>query len=477
MLSRLILFIAFYGVPLISQAQIDSSITHLQELPAKYLQTISSKADKYYKDVTSKTERTLDRLSQWEIKIKSLLEKVSPETAARLFASDKITFGQLLQKYKEGKIAADAYISSYNSYRDKLSTTLKYLDEKKEKLNNTVIRPLQDTKGKIDKLNDQIKNTEALEQMIKERKKELLQQALKYIVKSKYLQRISKESYYYFEALRNYKEIFSDPKKTEELAITLLKKIPAFNEFMERNSLLASLFGSPGSGGNPNGTIGLLQSRASVLASAQTQLSAGGPNPQQVLQQVMGQAQGQLNQLRQQVAKFGNGGSDFDIPDFRPNPQKSKKLFQKIELSANVQSTRHNNIFPLSSDIGFSVGYKPTGKMIIGIGGAYKIGWGTSFSDIRISHQGVGIRSFIDWRIKGGLFISGGYEQNYFAEIRNIQQLKDYSAWKSSALLGISKKYSIGKKKKGEMKVLYDFFSHTKVPRTSSVLFRLGFGL
>ncbi|MBL7732203.1 MAG: hypothetical protein JNM88_13570 [Chitinophagaceae bacterium] len=477
MFSRLILMMTLYGLTLTAKAQIDSAVSHLQQLPSTYLQTISSKADKYYKDVSTRTEKTLTRLAGWESKIKTLLEKVSPETAAKLFANDRITFGQLLQKYKEGKIEAEKYMSAYNEYRDKLTTSLQYLDEKKNELNEKLLTPLKDAREKVDKVNGLLSNTDALEKLIRERKKELMGQAVKYLSNNKYFKKISKESYYYIETLRNYKELFSDPKKAEELAMKLLKKIPAFNSFLERNSFLSSVFGNPGAAGNPNGTVGLLQSRASVMASAQTQLRAAGPNPQQAMQQVMQQAQGQLNQLRQQVARFGNGGSDFDVPDFKPNPQKSKKFLQKIELSANVQSTRHNNAFPLSSDFGFSAGYKPSEKLIIGIGGSYKMGWGTGFNDIRITHQGVGLRSFIDWKIKGGVYLSGGYEQNYFSAIRSIQQLRDFSAWKSSALLGVSKKYNLGKKKKGEMKLLYDFFSHTKIPRTSAVLFRVGFGL
>lgn len=458
-------------------AQVDSTLTQLQSLPAKYFETVSAKADKYYKDVTSKTEKTLEKLVKWEQKIKSLLEKVSPETAVKLFSNSQITFATLLQKYKEGKVVTDGYMASFDNYRDKLNSTLKYLDEKKQQLSTSVIQPLKDVKEKTQQLNEQLTNTEALEQMIKERKKLLMQQALQYLGKSKYLQKINKEAFYYFETLKNYKQIFSDPKKVEEFAVRLLRKIPAFNEFLERNSLLASLFGSPGAAGNPYGTVGLLQSRASVQASAQTQLRSGGPNPQQILQQAMQIAQGEMNQLRQQVARFDGGGSDFEIPNFSPNPQRAKKFLQKIELSANLQTVKNNSAFPVSSDFGFSVAYKPSAIFLFGIGGAYRMGWGTSLRNIHITHQGVGLRSFLEWKFRGNLFVSGGYEQNHFAEIRNIQQLRAYSAWKSSALLGVSRKYNIGKKKKGEMKLLYDFFSHTKQPRTSPVLFRIGFGL
>jgi hypothetical protein len=476
MRKKLIIFIIFSCWQCVLYGQKDSARLPFNQLPAKYFNAISSRADKYYSSITSKTEKTLEKLARWEEKIHTLLQKASPETAQRLFGNNQLTFSALLKKYSDGKTAVNVYMAKYDEYRDKLTNTIKYLDEKREELNKAVVVPLNGAKEKINCLNSQLGNTETIEKFIKQRKKQLLQQAMQYIGKSKYLQKINKEAYYYFETLRNYKEIFSDPKKIEETAIKLLKKIPAFNEFLQKNSMLASLFGFPGGNSNPNGTVGLLQSRAMVQMAAQNQLRAGGPNPQQVFQQAMQLAQGQLNQLRQQVAKWGGGDSDFDIPDFVPNSQKSKKFLQKIELSANIQNAKHNSVFPFSSDIGFSAGYKPNNKLIAGIGGSYRIGWG-SLDNIKITHQGVGLRSFLDWKIRGGLYISGGYEQNYFSEIRNIQQLRNYSAWKSSALLGISKKYNIGKKKKGEMKLLYDFFSQTKVPKTSAVLFRIGFGL
>jgi hypothetical protein len=105
------------------------------------------------------------------------------------------------------------------------------------------------------------------------------------------------------------------------------------------------------------------------------------------------------------------------------------------------------------------------------------MGWGKNWDHIQITHQGIGLRSYIDWKIYRSFFISGGYEQNYRSEIGSISQLKNYSAWQSSGLVGISKKYSLKGKMKGEMKLLWDFLSYNQVPRTTAVLFRIGYSL
>jgi hypothetical protein len=461
--------------------QADSALTKLSSLPQNYLQTLSSKSEKYYNAVTSKTEKTLERLAKWEGKIKTILEKTSPETAQRLFGNDQLTFASLLQKYKEGKAAAENYRGQFNEYRDKVNTTLKYLDDKKEQLNNSVVKPLQEAKAKTAKLNEQLKNTEAVQQFIKERKKQLMDQAIQYLGKSKYLQKISKESYYYVETLRNYKEIFSDPKKTEELAVKLLNKIPGFSEFLRKNSMLASLFrsaDSPPLGGAGGGALAGLQTRAQVNNLIQQQITAGGPNAQQQFQQNMQAAQAQLNELKNKILKAGGGSSDDAMPDgFKPNNQKSKTFFQRLEYGTTVQSQKGNSYWPNSTDLGMTLGYKLNDKSVIGIGASYKVGLGRGINHIRFTSEGAGLRSYIDWKIKGSFWISGGYEQNYRTAFSCIEALRDQNAWQKSGLIGISKKISLKTKflKQTNVRLYWDFLSYQQVPRTQPVVFRVGY--
>jgi hypothetical protein len=111
------------------------------------------------------------------------------------------------------------------------------------------------------------------------------------------------------------------------------------------------------------------------------------------------------------------------------------------------------------------------------VGASYRVGWGRGWNNLRLTHEGVGLRSYVDMKLKGSLYLSGGYEQNYRTSFQSIQQLKDYSAWQSSGLLGLSKKYRVSKKVKGDMKLLWDFLSYQQIPKTQAVLFRIGFNL
>jgi hypothetical protein len=92
-----------------------------------------------------------------------------------------------------------------------------------------------------------------------------------------------------------------------------------------------------------------------------------------------------------------------------------------------------------------------------------------------VTNQGVGLRSFVDIKLKGSIYITGGGELNYRNEINNVDQLKSFSAWQKSGLLGLTKKVSINKKVKANLQLLWDFLSYHQVPQTSPIIFRFGY--
>ena len=468
-------------------AQADSifqALENLQKVPVKYLDAVENKIDKYSNRITGKTEKTLTKLSKWENKIKNILDQVSPETSAKLFGSNATTFTTLLKKLQEGKAIAEGYKTKYNEYQDKLTTSIKYLEDQKDKLDKKFIAPINTAKKKLNELEANVNNTEAVEAFIKERKKQLISEAVKYIGNSKYLTKIDKEAYYYVETLRNYKELFTDKKKAEEVALKLLNKIPAFDKFVRENSMLAQLFGSPSGSGNVASLAGL-QTRASVNTLIQDRLAAGGPNAREAFSQNMQQAQAELSQLKDKVLKAGGSNSDANIPDFKPNEQKSKTFLQRLEYGSNFQFAKNNSLVPTTADIALSVGYKLNNKSVIGIGASYKMGLG-SIQRISISHQGIGIRSFIDWKApfgspKGGkgsgFFISGGFEMNYNAQFKNLNQLQNYTQWQQAGLVGLTKKINVKTKffKGTSVQLLYDMLYKQHNPVSQPVLFRVGY--
>jgi hypothetical protein len=198
-------------------------------------------------------------------------------------------------------------------------------------------------------------------------------------------------------------------------------------------------------------------------------------NVHQTIHQNLRDAQSQLSQLKNKINQSGGGSNDMEMPDFKPNSQKTKSLRNRLELGTNLQTVKSNRYFPSTTDIGLSVGYKLNDKSVVGVGTSYKVGWGKDIKHITISHQGIGMRSFVDYKIKGSIWISGGGELNYRSNFKNLEILKNYSAWQRSALIGLSKKYKVSNKVKGNMQLMYDLLWTEQIPRTQPVVFRIGY--
>ena len=239
---------------------------------------------------------------------------------------------------------------------------------------------------------------------------------------------------------------------------------------------MAGLFPPPDNYGSIQAVAGL-QSRSQIQEMIQGQIAAGGPNAQSVIQNNLADAQSQFNQLKERLMKFGNSSADMDMPDFRPNAQRTKSFLKRLEYGFNTQAQKSGFFFPATTDIAVSVGYKMDEKSSVGIGGSYKIGLGKDINHIRLSHQGVGLRSYLDIRMKKGIYVSGGFEYNYQQPFSSLRQINKLDSWQQSALIGISKIVSIKAKffKKTKLQLLWDFLSYRQSPVAQPFKFRVGY--
>lgn len=455
-------------------AQTDSVMQLLQKVPVKYLKDTEKKISKYSKRISNKTEKTLTKLSKWEAKVQQMLQKINPEAASNLFSNEHLSFKQMLVQYKQGESVIQGYKTSYDEYTDQLNTQIKFLDSNRNFLTKSKQQLLIATKEKSTILENEERQNEALQKTIKERKRLLIAEATKYLGKNKQLQKINKEAYYYAETLKNYKQLFKDKTKREDAAKKMLSNIPGFKSFMQKNSMLASLFGISEDAGNSQSLVGL-QTRLSTNSQIQGLIASGGPNAGQRIQQNMQQAEAELSKIKQRIEKAGGSGSS-ELPDFRPNNQKTKTFFQRLEYSVDLQPQKGNNFIPAGLNTGANLGYKLNDKSVIGLGLSYKLGLG-NIQKIKLSHQGIGFRSFIDWKLKKQFFISGGYEISEVKPSEQLSVLFPTDQWQRSGLIGISKKYKIGKKRNGKTQLLWDFLSYQQIPKTQPIIFRIGIPL
>jgi hypothetical protein len=460
-------------------AQDSTKFDKALSLPDKFFGALDKKTSSIEQKLDRQTGKYLDKLQRQEKKLKKKLYRKDSALAKQLFEGVDEKYESL--RKTTGNVSK--YASVYSGHLDSLSTALNFLGSvgvSKNGLSSLSSNPeLQKTLAHYKDFQQKLNASEQIRKQLLAREQLLKEQFLK-LGMVKQLKQFRKQVYYYQAQVKEYKALFENPSKLEAKLVELALKIPEFKDFFAKNSMLGSLFALPGSTSNATASLAGLQTRAMVNQSLLDRFGSGA-NITQQLQQNVRSAQGQLNELKNKVSSLSSGSygntSDGEIPGFKPNEQKTKSFLQRLEYGANVQSQKARYFFPVTSDIGLSLGYKLNDKSVIGIGASYKMGWGSSWNNLRITHQGVGMRSYVDWKIKGSFYLSGGYEQNYRNLIQSIDQLNNYSAWQTSGLIGVSKKYSLSKKLKGEMKLLWDFMSYRQVPKTQAVLFRVGYNL
>ena len=435
------------------------------EIPPKLLSRIQSRIGQLDRQLTRQTSDYLQKMQRREEKLRRKLSAVDSNAAKQLFATSSQQYAALLQKIQtdtgsRGKPLNGAYMP----YADSLKGMLEFLHKD----------------GQFQALQARMQNADEAKAFINQRKQQMGQYISQHTdlqgLLGKQYEGIKQDVYYYSQQLREYKEMWDHPDQLEQQALRLLNKYPAFQTFMKNNSQLAGLFNLPANYGAPAGVAGL-QTRAQVAALVQQQVAAGGTGAQAALQSNLQDAQSQLDDYKDKLTRLGHGNGDIDMPDFKPNDQKTKTFWKRLEWGANFQTTHNNYYFPTVTDLGLSLGYRLGHSNTVGAGVSYKIGWGNGIQHIALSSQGVGLRSFLDIKIKGSFSATGGLEYNYTTPFTSYQQLKQLQYWTRSGLIGISKTVSMKSRvfKKTRLQLLWDFLSYQQVPKTQPVLFRVGY--
>jgi len=491
-MTPLILLTIGLSLPFLSTQAQDTARVYdkIINAPYKFFRLLNKKSADYQQKVISQTDSYLRHLSKQEKALKKKLSQKDSLAAKKLFPNTDSLYQHWQQQLTSTATPATAQATTaqpppqtpapglvYNGHLDSIRTALSFL-EKNNLLGES--KPLQDqlsgAMGQYGQLQNTLDQSEGIRQLVAARQQYLntqLQQ-LGFVQAVKVFQ---KDMYYYQQQAKEYKEMFQKPEKMEAKLLEVLKNQPAFQQFFNKYSALAGIFRMPGAETSGSALAGM-QTRESVMQDLQQRLG-GESGAQQAMSQGIDQGQQQLDQLKNKLTNTsaGNSAGGEGMPDFTVNDQKKKRFLDRLELGTNVQSTRANYFFPTTTDLGLSIGYKLNAKSTLGIGASYKIGWGENIQHIHISAQGVGLRSFLDWKLKGSLWISGGAEMNYRNAFSSFSQLQDYSSWQRSALLGLSKKIGTGKKVNANVQLLYDFLYKQQVPQTQPILFRVGYSL
>lgn len=487
-LTSLLGLIVICCLPIAALSQDQLSVTDkIIDFPSTFFTRINNKTVNLEARLTKQTEKYLQRFAKYERKLKRKLSKVDSAAAQQLFGNSEQKYAQMTSRLSQtptttggGREVGGSYLPAMDS----LKTSLNFLQQNNQLLaEKDLQQKVQSSLGNVNQLQNKLQQSEQVKAFIQQRKQQIKDVLGNYTNLPKGITNsvtdFNKQAYYYNAQVNEFKEMLKDPDMMVEKGLSMLNKLPAFQQFMQQHSELASLFRLPDNYGSSQSVAGL-QTRAQVQQQIQTQLASAGPNAQQYLQQNIQAAQSQLNQLKDKLNKSGGSGGDLDMPGFKPNIQKTKTFWNRLEYGTNFQTAK-SNFFPTTTDLGLSVGYKLSDKSTIGIGGSYKMGWGKDIRHISITHEGAGLRSFLDMKLKGSFYASGGYEYNYQPGLPPAPsgggRVVNADQWTQSGLIGVSKVVSVKSNffKKTKVQLLWDFMSYQQVPRTQPVKFRVGY--
>lgn len=467
---------------------VDSVTGKVLSFPSRLLGKIGARTASLDQQLTKQTNKMLRAMARQEARLQKKMAAVDPAAAQSLFSGSAARYAALAQQLRsDSGLKGRSYSGVYPPYLDSLQGSVAFLHQNPQLLNGAGSAPmpqqltqLASANAHLQALQARMMDADQVKNYIQQRKQQISQYVAQHAnlqnLLAKPLAGMNQQVYYYSQQLREYKEMWNNPDQLTQRALGLLNRLPAFQTFMKDHSMLAGLFHIPGGYGSPQALSGL-QTKDQVAQQIQGQVSAGGAAGASTLQSNLQSAESQLDGYKSKLNSLGAGNGDMDMPNFKPNDQKTKTFWKRLEYGANFQTTRNNYMFPTVSDLGLSLGYKLGHGNIIGAGASYKLGWGNGIQHIALSSQGVGLRSFLQIRLKGSFSATGGFEYNYTTPFTSYQQLKQLQYWTKSGLVGVTKTISVKSRvfKKTSLSLLWDFLSYQAVPKTQAILFRVGY--
>lgn len=464
---------------------VDSAGNKILGFPTKLFGRIQAKTAGLDQQLTGQTDKYIQRLLRREARLQKRLSSIDSAGANRLFANSASQYKALAQKLRQDTGSRIGSVSGeYHAYTDSLHGTLAFLQQNPQLLATSGQMPAAGSAAasQLQALEARLQDADQLKQFTKLRSQQIGEYISQHTalagVLGKDYQGMNQELYYYSQQVRQYKELLNNPDAMLQKALAVLSQLPAFKTFMQNNSQLAGLFSMPANYSSAQGVVGL-QTRDQISTMIQNQVSAGGAGGAAALQSNLRSAESQLDQYKEKLSQLGAGSGDIDMPDFKPSDQKTKTLWKRLEYGVNFQTTRNDYLFPTVTDLGASVGYLLGKSNTVGLGASYKLGWGNGINHIAFSSQGVGLRSFLNIKLKGSFSATGGFEYNYETPLVSLKQIDHLTYWTQSGLIGITKTISVKSTvfKKTSVSLLWDFLSYQQIPKTQPILFRVGYNL
>ncbi|HEY1216413.1 MAG TPA: hypothetical protein VGE93_22550, partial [Bryobacteraceae bacterium] len=340
----------------IDAQSVDSLSGKVLSFPSRLLGRIQSRTSSLDRQLTRQTDKMLRAMVRQEAKLQKRLAKLDPAAAQSLFAGSAGRYAALAQQIRlDSGVKGRSYSGVYPAYLDSLQGSVAFLHQNPQFLNTDNGTPsmqqltqLTSANAQLQALQAKMMDADQAKNFIRQRKQQISQYIAQHAncqnALAKPLAGMNRQVYYYSQQLREYKEMWNDPDKLTQRALALVNRLPAFQTFMKDHSMLAGLFRVPGNYGSSQALSGL-QTKDQVAQQIQGQVSAGGAAGAATLQSNLQSAESQLDGYKSKLNSLGAGNGDMDMPTFKPNDQKTKTFWRRLEYGVNFQTARNNYMF------------------------------------------------------------------------------------------------------------------------------------
>jgi hypothetical protein len=428
--------------------------------------------------IQKKSEQLLNGMQRQEFKLERKLRKIDSTRAGRLFAFTRSIY-QKLQATLHAPVGTGTPVTSMSCYVPKLDSmnTAMQLLRQGSGLQQTAsgkLQQIQALSGNLQQLQGRLQAATNIQEFVKDRQQLLAGQLSGYGLGPAMLG-MNKQVYYYQQQMEQYKSMLSDRQQLQDAVLRKVEALPVYQSFLQKNSWLSGMFPQPSAADTSTAAL----SRTAVENELKQKYGSQATNPIQYMHDQVPAGQDQVSGMLTKLQGLGSlgGSSTVAMPDFVPNGQKVKTFLQRIEYGFNIQSQKTNYLLPTTSELAVMIGYKLSDKATVGIGASYNVGWGNSLNAIHVTSQGMGLRSFVDIKAKGSIWLTGGFEYDYLSAFANLTDVySNLQLWQKSALAGITKKVKLGKQT-SSLQLLYDFLHAVNTPSTPPFVFRVGYSL
>lgn len=464
-------------------------------LSSRLFRKIQSQSASLNQQVTNQTQQYLAKMAQNERRMQQKLSSVDSNAAKSLFAGSQQQYAALSTQVRTDTGSRKVLLSGqYQPRVDTLQGALSFLQLHPQLLSgtgtgtmasatgasNAVQSKLQGAASQFQAVQAKLQDADIVKAYVAQRQQMIGQYLAQHPnlqgVLGKQYGAMNQAAYYYSQRVQQYKALLNDPGALAQKALAMLGQLPAFQTFMSNHSQLGSLFHLPGNYSAVQNVSGL-QSKEQVANIVKGQISASGSAGAAALQSNLQSAQSQLDGYKEKLSSLGAGNGDAQMPDFKPNDQKTKSFFGRLQYSFNFQTTHNSYYYPSLLSLGLGLGYKISSGNVIGVGLAYSLGTGNGIQHIALTSNGLGLRSYLNIKIKGSFSATGGFEYNYTTPFTSYQQIKQLQYWQKSGLIGIMKTISTRSKllKQATLSLMWDVLSYQQVPPTQPFIFRVGY--